>query len=154
MIIVCSSFGISQYLLYYHNTDNSKITDESFSLKILGTSWFYLLIQSEALWILIKSLSSRRHLFCNSPSIWKNICHLWRRADHNCNWYIHLFVTLFICIYKSCLHTCESLSCSYRSLCCDFLVLIGSINIDTIVLHLLAQMDSNSSFMVQFIYSN
>lgn len=129
-----ASFRISQYLFYYHNTDNNKIIKEilcpeNFWTKLILSE----LIQSEALWILITSLSSPRHLFCNYPRIWRNECRLWRGADHNCNWYIHLFVTLSICVYKPCLHTCESWACSYRSLCCDFLVLAGSVNIDAVL---------------------
>lgn len=136
-IFVYRSFRMSQYLLYYHNVDNSKIIDEIFFPENFGTKWISSqLIQSEALWILITSHVSHRHFFCNHPGIWKNKRRLWRGADHNCNWYIHLFVTLSICVYKPCLHTCDSSACSCRSLCCDFLVLAGSISIDTIILHL------------------
>lgn len=136
-IVAYRSFGISQYLHYYHNMDNNKIIDEiafpeNFGTKLISSQ----LIQSEALWILITSLPSHRHIFCNHPRIWKNKCRLWRGADHNCNWCIHLFVTLSICVYKPCLHTCDSSACSYRSLCCDFLELAGSVNMDTIILHL------------------
>lgn len=87
-------------------------------------------------------MSSPRHLFCNYLSLWKNVCHLWREEDHSGNWYIPPFVTLSIWFYRSCLHTCDSSACSHRNLCCDFLVLAASINIATIIIHLLAQTDS------------
>lgn len=69
---LCPSFRISQCLLYNHNVDNNQIIGKMFFPEDFGTKLVLSqLIQSEALWTLITSLPSHRHLFCNYPRIRK-----------------------------------------------------------------------------------